>query len=143
MELLSVATGYISAAFAENKKVKEFKDDFIEAFIDWIRPIFLKDDPKLVEALEGNPEDGKTLGRLEARLEGLLEDESFRKDLDTWIKKTDGTYPKEKNILIAEDLSGKNLNVGDKQPNNEHYDRKNIVNIKKGDFLEDVNIGDS
>ena len=33
MDLLSVATGYISAAFAENKKVKEFKDDFTFQFV--------------------------------------------------------------------------------------------------------------
>jgi len=142
MDLLSAAAGYISAAFVESKKTREFKDDFLAAFIDWIRPIFLKDDPKLVEALETHAKDGKTQGRLEGRLEDLLKDESFRKQLEEWMNKPGWEKLREKNILKAGKLSGGNLNLGDGQTGTGNYDRKNILEIEDGNFTGDINIGD-
>lgn len=143
MDLLSAATGFITASFTENKKAKKFKDDFIGAFIDWIQPIFLTKDPKLVESLENNPHDAKTQGRLESRLEDLLKDEEFRTELEAWLSKSESNFPKEKNILEADKLSGVNLNVGDKNADQINYDRKNVINLKEGDFSGDINIGDS
>lgn len=142
MDLLSTAAGYISAAFTENKKAKSLKDDFLGAFIDWIRPIFLKSDPKLAEDLEAQPEVEKTQNRLEIRLEDLLKDDTFRKELEVWMNKPGGERLKEKNILVADKLSGANLNVGDNQLGSNDFDRKNIVQIKDGNFSGDVNIGD-
>ncbi|WP_373553790.1 hypothetical protein [Haliscomenobacter sp.] len=143
MDLLSTATGFITASFTENKKAKKFKDEFIGAFIDWIQPIILMKDPKLMESLENNAEDAKTQGRLESRLEDLLKDEKFRTELEVWLSKSESTFPKEKNVLEADKLSGINLNVGDKSTDQNHYDRKNVISIKEGDFSGDINVGDS
>lgn len=142
MDFLSVAVGYISKAFVESKKAKSFKDDFIDAFIEWIRPIFLKSDPKLVEALEVDAEDTKTQGRLETRLEDLLKEESFQKQLEEWMKKPGGEKLREKNTFTSVEMTGKSLRVGDKESDGVDYERKNIVSIKKGDFEEDITIGD-
>lgn len=141
MDLLS-AVGFISDAFAETKKVKEFKDEFVGAFIDWIRPLFLKDDPKLVDALETTPEDGKTQGRLETRLGEMIKNETFLNQLEEWMKKPGSERLHEKNILNAGKLSGASLHVGDKNSGDEGFDRKNIVDLKEGDFTGDFRIGD-
>lgn len=140
---LSVAVSYISTIFAENKKAKEFKDDFVGAFIAWIRPLFLKDDPELVEALENNANDDKTKSHLETRLKDLLKDSDFQNQLDEWMQRLSAEPIKERNIFTAgQDLSGVNLRVGDKAVGNDDYDRKNIVSIQKGNFSGDIIIGD-
>ncbi len=142
MDITSVASKFIKEAFSENKKVKEFKDDFINAFIDWIRPIFLEKDPKLVAALESETQSEKTQGRLETRLEDLLEDKTFKTQLNDWLSKKAINSSEEKNVLNSEELEGNNLIIGDKVPNNQISKRKNIVSIKKGKFTGDIKIGD-
>ena len=38
------ATGYLIHAIKENKELKTFGNDFLGAFVHWVRPLFLKDD---------------------------------------------------------------------------------------------------
>ncbi len=53
--ITSAALGYITKAFGENKEAKAFKDDFFGAFVQWVRPLFLTDDPaaEAVLTMEG------------------------------------------------------------------------------------------
>ena len=48
MEQYAVAaTGYLIHAIKENKELKTFGNDFLGAFVRWVRPLFLKDDKNL------------------------------------------------------------------------------------------------
>lgn len=97
----------------------------------------------MVEALETNAEDGKTQGRLETRLEDLLKDDTFRKQLEEWMQKPGSEKLREKNIFTAkQDLKGTTLRVGDKAAGDDDYDRKNIVSLEKGEFSGDIIVGD-
>ena len=52
MESLSTsAIGYLVAAIKENKELKQFGNDFLGAFVHWVRPLFLKDDETEKDAL--------------------------------------------------------------------------------------------
>ena len=52
MEPIStIATGYLVTAIKENPELKKFGNDFLGAFVQWIRPLFLKDDATEKEAL--------------------------------------------------------------------------------------------
>ena len=58
--ITAAATGYLVAAIKENKDLKQFGNDFLGAFIQWIRPLFLKDDETEKDALQNlkaNPDD--------------------------------------------------------------------------------------
>jgi len=141
MDFLSTAVGYISAAFTENKKVKEFRDDFASAFISWIRPIFLNEDPKLVEALETSPENDRIQGRLETRLEDLLKDNAFRKQLEEWMQKPGSDRLLGKNIFTAKNIEADSINIGDAKSGSGDLN-KNILVIEDSKFRGDINVGD-
>ena len=56
---ISTVVGYLTKTLKENKTVSEFIADFTSATVNWIRPIFLKEDdtPKDVLAdLKADPE---------------------------------------------------------------------------------------
>lgn len=58
--MIGTVVGYLAKKFKENKAVKDFFNDFTEATVNWIRPLFLKEDdqPKeLIEDLKTDPDD--------------------------------------------------------------------------------------
>lgn len=135
---------FITKAFAENKRVKEFKDDFIKGFIDWIDPIFFKKDEKLSKDLKESPEADSTKTRLEIRLEELLKDEDFRTKLETFINDPRAEQLKRKNVFSGEigDVEG-NLKLGDKDNSSDiDFNEKNIFSGKTGNIKGDFQIGD-
>jgi len=44
--LIAAAVGYLVKAAKENKELTNFSNDLLGATVDWIRPLFLKDDGK-------------------------------------------------------------------------------------------------
>jgi Effector-associated domain 11 len=86
MELLKKAIELVTDVY-NNKAVKKFGDDFVSATVNWIRPIFLEEDKKLVEKLETNPMEPQTQNRLATQMEDLLEKEDFRKILIELLEK--------------------------------------------------------
>ena len=82
---ISLTTKFITDIFSKNETAKEFKTDFIDAIITWIKPIFLKEDKKLVEQLEENAQAKKTQQRLKLNLEELLENIEFKTKLKQFI----------------------------------------------------------
>jgi len=132
MEILSAAGGYIMKAFSQNKEVKEFENEFIGAFIDWVRPWFLEDDPSanVVLEMEGVEEAKKSI--IDAKLPELLKDDSFKSELETWMQKIQAAEPRVKNIVKDVEVETEDFHVGDKNASSdENLSQKNIVEKAK------------
>lgn len=100
MEILNKTVEFVTEIF-NNKTIKKFSDDFVTATVNWIRPIFLEDTPKLVEKLEVNPTDKQTQNRLATAMEDLLENDDFRiKILDMLNKGNENKQKKHNNSQI-------------------------------------------
>ncbi len=89
MDLLTQGTSFFKKIFSTNKAIKTFKDEFIEATIDWIRPIFLEENKRLVTYLEeGNSE--KIDSRLTDTLDDLLTHNlAFKTELERILKEAE------------------------------------------------------
>lgn len=83
--LLTAAAGYVLKAVSESKTAETAKESLLSAFWQWIRPIFLTDEPNEVEAL-------KTI------IEKIKE-EVFFKELQSKIVALQKAGVKEKNIV--------------------------------------------
>lgn len=144
MSLLSIAAGYIIKGLSQNKKAEEFKEGIFGGFIDWITPIFLKDDPgtEQVMKMEGNENVKKTVA--ETKLKELAKDSDFIKALTTWVEKLEGSKVKEKGIITNAKVKAKNsIKIGDKSiGGDEHWDRKNIVEGGEFETDGDFHLGD-
>ena len=67
-DLASLAGGYILKALANSEGAKTAGKEFSLAIWNWLRPIFLKEEPELVEEVEQNP----SAPEVEARLSSAI-----------------------------------------------------------------------
>lgn len=51
--MIAAVAGYLAKKFQDNQSIHDFFNDFTGATVDWLRPIFLKDD-KHMEIVEMN-----------------------------------------------------------------------------------------
>lgn len=74
--IASVVT-YLATKLKENQSVKTFFDDFTEATVNWIRPIFLKEDgteEKVIQKLKENPDSIVKQEAVKAAIASEIED---------------------------------------------------------------------
>ncbi|MEA5258079.1 hypothetical protein VB264_09805 [Arcicella aquatica] len=74
--LTSIVT-YLATKLKENQSVKTFFDDFTEATVNWIRPIFLKEDgseEKIIQKLKENPDSQAKQDTIKAAIASEIED---------------------------------------------------------------------
>lgn len=141
MNLLESASKYVVEGFG--KPVTEFTNELMTEYIKWIKPLFLKEDPKLVEKLEILPNEPKTQGRLETRLEDMLEQEDFKKQLESWVQRLEQAAAKEKNTVVGTKIKGKNVHIGDVGAKNDaHWSKKNIIEGSEIEADGDFHLGD-
>ena len=116
---------YLAPFFSESDSFKKFKSDFGDATIDWIRPLFLKDDGTPTEEaidMANNPSDKYNRQALEAKLVKLsrklengdqllkeLEELIFRKDVDASEKTSNLAINKGKNSNILQGISNSTI----------------------------------
>lgn len=50
--MISAIVGYMAKTFSDSKSFKDFTNDFSSAVVDWIKPLFLKEDDSPKEVLE-------------------------------------------------------------------------------------------
>ncbi len=139
MNYIKKATMYLLGAFKGNERVKEFKDDMIGGFIDWIEPIFLKDDEIMKKKISERNE-----AAVEYKLETMMQGEKFKKELTDWIKKLEASKVKRKNIVEETEVEAEeDIKVGDKSVSNTNsYDEKNIVSKSKFKTIGGFTVGD-
>ena len=74
--IASVVT-YLAGKLKENKSVKAFFDDFTEATVNWIRPIFLKEDgteKSAIQDLKKEPDNPTNQGVVKGLIVSNIED---------------------------------------------------------------------
>ena len=128
ISVLTAAAGYVLKAIEKSKTAEKAKESLLSAFWQWIRPLFLVDEPKEEEVI-------KTL------LEKIKE-EDFFKELQSKVEELQKAGVKEKNIVKQDLLRVKKIKIGDKEYHpNETYSRKNIVEGKISD-ADEFTLGD-
>lgn len=145
MPLLDTALDYIFSIITENEEVKKFPKDFVTASAKWVRSWFLIDDPKTAAKLaepQRSPESKKTL--IEAKLEDLLENADFVKELEERLAAFEQHKSRLKNVVTDANIDAKgNVHIGDKgHSSGDNYDQKNVIQggtIKAGG---DFRLGD-
>ena len=83
---ISAVVSYLAKTLKENKTVSEFIADFTSATVNWIRPIFLKEDdtPKDVLAdLKANSDDKLNTGAAEIAIAKAVRDNP---EAEKWLK---------------------------------------------------------
>lgn len=145
MPHLETALDYIFSIITENESVKSFPKDFITASTQWIRSWFLIDDPKTAAKLAEptrSAESKKTL--IEAKLENLLENADFVKELEERLAAFEQQKSRLKNVVTDTNIDAQgNVHIGDKgSSSGDNYDQKNVIQggtIKAGG---DFRLGD-
>jgi len=96
--MIGTVVGYVAKKLKDNKSVQDFFSDFVGATVDWIRPLFLKDEntyEKIIEDLLKNPESPSKRGQVEMALASHVEDNpndlAFLKELYIKIKEKEGS----------------------------------------------------
>jgi hypothetical protein len=145
MPILQTALEFIAGVLIENEEIKKFPKDFVNASALWVRSWFLKDDPKTAEKLAdpSRSADNKK-GLLEPKLEALLENEQFVKELEQHLKTFAEHKSTQKNVVVDADIEALgDVHIGDKGASAaDDSDEKNIIKggtIKAG---KDFHLGD-
>jgi len=123
--MIGTIVGYLAKTLKENKTVKDFFNDFTDATVKAIRPIFLIDDEKpkeIIEDLKADPDDKLNKDAVENAIAKALKKEP---DLEQHLKalyehlqekaKTDNSIniTNAKNVVAGTMTIGGNLSVGD------------------------------
>ncbi len=75
--MIGAIVTYMGNKLAKNESVNSFFDDFSEATVNWIKPLFIEEDDKPTRSLEkfkANPNSESKRKLLQATLESELED---------------------------------------------------------------------
>ena len=114
---ISTIVGYLAKKLKDNKSVQSFFDDFTEATVNWIKPIFIREDgtPKdSLKELQDNPDSKAQQNVVKSNLEAALEKnsqaESFLQDMLKVIQAKDPSAPK--GNMITQYHTGSGDNVG-------------------------------
>ena len=141
MPFLETAGAFVLNILSKNKEAQKFEKDFVNASVKWVRSWFLKDDASAKYVLDADNEVPK--GFVQDKLEKLVQNPDFKKELEGWMKKSESAIIKEKNIAKNAKIKGKNIQIGDKTPGNDsHWDRKNIVEGGSIEADGDFHLGD-
>ncbi len=110
---------YLGTQFAKNKSISGFLSDFTEATVNWIKPLFIKEDGSLqkeTEKLKDKPESESKKNALKAMLASELEDnpdaEAFIREIFEKITKTDEGGKIVTNIINSKNVNTGNVNTG-------------------------------
>lgn len=109
---VSTVVGYLAKKIKDNKSIQSFLDDFTEATVNWIRPIFLEDDkPKeVLRDLEAKPESTNRQEAMKNKIAIALEDNpSAEKLIYEMVAIIEAKKAKGEVVTIS---ASKNVNTG-------------------------------
>lgn len=140
MPILETATTFILNILSKNKEVKKFETDFVDASVSWLRSWFLKDDASAKYVLDA-AEVPKEF--VQAKLEQLVQDSEFKKELEARMQESEKHIIKEKNVVKNSEIKGENIHIGDNTPGNDGlWDRKNVIDGSSVEADGDFHLGD-
>jgi len=109
--MIGTIVTYLGNKLAKNESVNSFFDDFSEATVNWIKPLFIEEDDtptRSFEKFKANPNSESKQKLLQVTLESELEDnpeaEAYIKEIFEKISQTE-----EGKIIIS---NSKNVNTG-------------------------------
>jgi hypothetical protein len=128
--MIGTIVGYLAKTLKENKSIKDFFTDFTDATVNWLRPVFLKDDeePKeIIKDLKTDPIErlnvdavenavAKAIKKepdLEQQLKAMYEQLQFKAANDNTINIINS-----KNIVTGTIHAGGNVIIGDNNQSN-------------------------
>ena len=119
METLKFAgavIGYLSKKLSQNKNFDDFTSDFASATIDWIRPLFLKDDneeDQVLKDLKSDPEDSLFQEAAKIRIATFIkknpEFKKILKELVSEIESKEGAMTSGYNVIQTHSGTGDNI----------------------------------
>lgn len=146
MSLLAQGVTFFKNIFT-NKAAKAFKDDFVTATIQWIEPIFLEEDKKIIPLLEeGNLE--KANSRLTNTLEDLLDDSAFKTKLEAILKESanhqveyniDHSVGRNATVTGGSIVGGNQSNSHNTNSNNNNSNNSNSYNTSNSNNTTTIN----
>lgn len=141
MELVTVGIGMLVNTLVKNKAVNSAVDDFVTDSVNWMRGWFKKKDKEqLVNKLVEDPKAPAVNQEVQVVMSEMIKDDTFRRQLQLWIKESKKPNPSMKNVLEDIDIEVEgNIRIGDKTVSEEKHDMKNVVKKGKikggGDFV--------
>lgn len=124
--MIATVVGYLAKTLKDNKSITDFFNNFTEATVNWIRPIFLKEDdqPKeVLEKLQQKPESPAKQDAVKAAIASELEDdpnaEAFLKEIYDLLKTKEAkgetiSIVNSKNVVTGNiNTTSGNVHVGD------------------------------
>jgi hypothetical protein len=83
---VATVVGYLTKTLKDNKSIKGFFDDFTEATVNWLKPIFIKEDgseEKIIQKLQENPDSEAKQNAVKAAIASEIEDNP---SAEKWLK---------------------------------------------------------
>lgn len=132
----------IVGAVTKSKAFARFTQDFADAAIEFVGSWFLTD-PQTKTVVELDVDESVKTQQLKSRLLQLLEDPTFKKELEQLVNASEKATTK-KNILdkVEEIEVEGNFRVGDDRPSPTNYQEKNIITGGKIKVGKDFHVGD-
>lgn len=146
MSLLNKAIEYIFSVLSEDETIRKFPREFVAEAAKWVRSWFLTDeDPKTKAKLEDparSDDSKKTV--IETKLESLIEQEAFRKELETRLTDFETQKERLKNLIVGSDIDvAGSVRIGDTGPAQpSDADQKNTMRDSKIRTGGDFHLGD-
>ena len=128
-KMVGAVAGYLAQTLKEQRSVQDFFSDFTDAAVQWVRPLFLKEDgqPKeIIEDLQKDPEEKLNTDAVENTLaKALKKDPSveamLRAMYETIQAKASAgqtiAIVRSKNVVTGNIKAGGNVTVGDNNSN--------------------------
>ena len=111
--MIGTVAGYLVKTLKENKSIKDFFNDFTDATVNWMRPVFLKDEnqyEKIIEDLIKNPDSPAKKQIVESTIASHLEDNpSEEHQLKAMYEQLQAKATTDKSIII---INSKNVVTG-------------------------------
>ena len=117
--MIGAIVTYLGNKLAKNESVNSFFDDFSEATVNWIKPLFIEEDDKPTRSFEKfstNPNSVSKQDVLKSTLESELEDnpeaEKYIKEIFEKISQTEEGAKIINNISNSKNVNTGNVNTG-------------------------------
>jgi hypothetical protein len=136
-DLLSKAVEFVVGIVSENEEVKKFPRDFVAASMQWIRSWFLTDDPVTEKVLTSDKPEAAKKAVAEAKVEDLLQNPTFKKELEALLLQYEAQRAILKNVVSQSNIEVAGyVHIGDTGGvSGEKHAKKNVVEgstIKSG-----------
>ncbi|MFK8006571.1 MAG: hypothetical protein AB8H03_09375 [Saprospiraceae bacterium] len=117
MEALALAAvGYLVKAIKDHKELDKFQNDFVGATVNWIRPLFLRDDDTekdQLKDLKDKPDSASKQTAVKAEIQEYLEENPDKaKELQSLIDQLNKADIPPAGINITQTHYGSGDNVG-------------------------------